>query len=198
MVFGECFNVFKWRMRQGYQLKMGRYEVGGLTREDNVSHLRKWESKLTEEIWKNSLPAWRAYWKFWDCSLKMKPEPKLVPLTPISSEVPVRLMQAGALPATPWIMVIPLEGKTPVQLWGGQLASPQRSPNLAKKNLPETSTAIIWNKIAGWSLELKRRNSFTLNYFEVHPHSFHSPLYMHSYSIIPKNISWLQGTFVSQ
>lgn len=141
---------------------------------------------------------WRAYWKFWDCSLKMKPEPKSVPLTPINSEVLVRLVQVGALPATPWIKVSPLEGKTPVQLWGGQLDSPQRSPNLAKKNLPETSTAIIWNKIAGWSLELKRRNCFRLNYSKVHLHSFHSTLYMHSYSIIPKNTSWLPWTFVSQ
>ena len=46
-VLRECFNVFKRRKRQSYQLRMGRYEIGGFTREDNVSHLRKWGRELT-------------------------------------------------------------------------------------------------------------------------------------------------------
>lgn len=36
-------------MTQSSQLTMGMYKVGGLNREDNMSHLRKRRSKLTEK-----------------------------------------------------------------------------------------------------------------------------------------------------
>lgn len=179
-VLRECFNVFKWRMRQSYQLRMGRYEVGGFTREDNVSHLRKLGKKA------HSPPVWRVYWKFWDCSFKMKPEPRSVPLSPIDSEALVKLVRA--LLTTPLITVSPLEWKTPVQLWGGQLASSQKSLKLANK---------IFQKLLQPSFQIKsqgdlqkRRNCLGLNYSEVHLHFF-----IHLYIYI--NIPSFQNHFLS-
>ena len=160
-------------MRQSYQLRMGRYEIGGFTREDNVSHLRKLGKKA------HSPPVWRVYWKFWDCSFKMKPEPRSVPLSPINSEALVKLVRA--LLTMPLITVSPLEWKTPVQLWGGQLASSQKSLKLANK---------IFQKLLQPSFQIKsqgdlqkRRNCLGLNYSEVHLHffiHFFIPFYPHS------------------
>lgn len=53
MVLRECFNFFQGEDEAQLLAEyIGRYKVREvLNRDGNVSHVRKWEGKLTEEIW---------------------------------------------------------------------------------------------------------------------------------------------------